>query len=104
MWIHCMSPIIILVISIVLVVAGILVCKLHAFLALLLAALVAAFLTSESALDTYADDEGATAYAKLFGDEPGDPIAQQEYLKNRAAYLDMYKTQCKKKSAMVRVA
>ncbi|MEC9097062.1 MAG: GntP family permease [Planctomycetota bacterium] len=99
-----MSPIIILVISIVLVVAGILVCKLHAFLALLLAALVAAFLTSESALDTYADDEGATAYAKLFGDEPGDPIAQQEYLKNRAAYLDRYKTQFKKKSAMVRVA
>ena len=62
-----MSPIIILVISIVLVVAGILVCKLHAFLALLLAALVAAFLTSESALETYALDDGEQSFIKLFG-------------------------------------
>ena len=63
-----MSPIIILVISIVLVVVGILVCKLHAFLALLLAALVAAFLTSESALETYAIDDGEQSFIKLFGD------------------------------------
>ena len=66
-----MSPIVILIISIVLVVAGILVCKLHAFLALLLAALVAAFLTSGEALDTYALDEAETEFESLFGQRPG---------------------------------
>ncbi|MBA61232.1 MAG: gluconate transporter [Planctomycetaceae bacterium] len=99
-----MSPIIILIISIVLVVAGILVCKLHAFLALLLAALVAAFLTSESALDTYAVDEAEKSYTNLFGDGPDATTTQQEYERTKATYVAKYKTQFKKKSAMARVA
>ena len=99
-----MSPIIILVISIVLVVAGILVCKLHAFLALLLAALVAAFLTSESALETYALDDGEQSFIKLFGNSPDADTTLEEYDRTKSADLTKYQKQFKKKSAMLRVA
>ena len=90
-----MSPIIILVISIVLVVVGILVCKLHAFLALLLAALVAAFLTSESALETYAIDDGEQSFIKLFGDGPDADTTLEEYDRTKSAYLAKYLKQFK---------
>ncbi len=99
-----MSPIIILIISIVLVVAGILVCKLHAFLALLFAALVAAFLTSESALDTYATDDAIKSYESLFGKVPDTNSTQAAYDKSKSDYLEKYKANFKKKSAMTRVA
>lgn len=99
-----MSPIIILIISIILVVAGILVCKLHAFLALLLAALVAAFLTSETALDTYAVDEAEKSFITLYGANPKDSSSQQQYDQIRKIYIEKYAAQFKKKSAMVRVA
>ena len=79
-----MSPIVILIISIVLVVAGILVCKLHAFLALLLAALVAAFLTSGEALDTYALDEAETEFERLFGQRPGELRLAREAARDAA--------------------
>ena len=99
-----MSPIVILIISIVLVVAGILVCKLHAFLALLLAALVAAFLTSGEALDTYALDEAETEFESLFGQRPGDEITQAEYDESKIEFVDKYKAKFLKRSPMSRVA
>ena len=99
-----MSPIVILIISIVLVVAGILVCKLHAFLALLLAALVAAFLTSGEALDTYALDEAETEFESLFGQRPGDEEAQVEYDESKIEFVDKYKAKFLKRSPMSRVA
>ena len=99
-----MSPIVILIISIVLVVAGILVCKLHAFLALLLAALVAAFLTSGEALDTYALDEAETEFESLFGQRPGDEKAQAEYDESKIEFVDKYKAKFLKRSPMSRVA
>ena len=99
-----MSPIIILIISIILVVAGILACKLHAFLALLLAALVAAFLTPESALDTYALDEAEKSFVTLYGANPDDPSSEQQYDQVKKSYVEKHVAQFKKKSAMSRVA
>ena len=65
-----MGAISILIISILIVVIGILVLRLHAFLALTFAALVAAFLTTDTALDHYAQDEAIAAFEKMHGAEP----------------------------------
>ena len=65
-----MDAISILVISILIVVTGILVLRLHAFLALTFAALVAAFLTTDTALEHYAQDEAIIAFKKMHGAEP----------------------------------
>ena len=99
-----MSPLIILVISIVLVVAGILVLKLHAFLALLLAALVAAFFTSGDALDTYAKDQGIKEYESLFGKAPSEDATQENYDNTKADFIENYRAKFRQKSPMVRVA
>ncbi|MEC7566170.1 MAG: GntP family permease, partial [Planctomycetota bacterium] len=108
-----MSPVFILVISILIVVIAILVLRLHAFLALLFAALIAAFLTSDTALDTYAHDSGQAAFVKLHGKPPlkSEYRNLSEYKAAKLAYHDAqdksiadYKTVFKKKSPMARVA
>ncbi|HEY3897948.1 MAG TPA: SLC13 family permease [Chthoniobacter sp.] len=54
-----MSPLILLLIGIVIVVGGILLLRLHAFLALVLGAFAVALLTPQSALEAYANDRVA---------------------------------------------
>jgi GntP family gluconate:H+ symporter len=55
-----MDPLLILVIGMVIVVGGILVFRTHAFLALVIGALVVAALTSPAAIESYAESKGMT--------------------------------------------
>ena len=77
---------------------------LHAFLALLLAALVAAFLTSGEALDTYALDEAETEFEVYSANAPRDEKAQAEYDESKIEFVDKYKAKFLKRSPMSRVA
>ena len=54
-----MQPAVILAIAVTIVLGGILILRLHAFVALLLAALTVALLTPQSTLRTYADEQVA---------------------------------------------
>jgi GntP family gluconate:H+ symporter len=108
-----MDAISILVISISIVVIGILVLRLHAFLALTFAALIAAFLTTDTALDHYAQDEFIIAFKKMHGPEPvaeaysNTDIFEKDladYDAHRSAALKLYKKDYRKQTPMMRVA
>ena len=110
-----MGAISILIISILIVVIGILVLRLHAFLALTFAALVAAFLTTDAALDHYAQDEAIVAFEKMHGAEPeaaayADTDKEQfendlaDYIALRSTAIELYKKDYRKQTPMMRVA
>ena len=73
-----MDPLLILVIGMAIVVGGILVFRTHAFLALIIGALVVAALTSPTALEGYADSKGMSAAEteSLVGQTFGERVAR----------------------------